>query len=402
MMIYLACGLVPLGIGLALPQVNRQERWKIGYLVCVFAVLALVLGLRGEGVGIDTEAYTRYYGYLADRDDFMSIINSAPIYSIVSKLLYFVCTDAQVVLMAEAVVTCAAIAYFIYVFSPRVEISSFLFVALYFYENAFNGARQMCAAALCLAALALVQRRHLVAAVIAVVCALGVHVTCMVMVPFIVLAWWRGTSCRSAHLAVALVVLVAVAAIALRPLLQIVTHLLPGYQQYLALLDDPEYVTRGRNVLMGLFFLALGLMECWLMRSGGVRARGAEMDAASEDPAVHAISLAALFGGLWSVAFFWNAFLGPRLAWFPTSVLIGVIPDLLRRLKYTLRVEASGGDASGKTVSAIVVWLGGRVSLAKMYRVFCALVLLACLVLQVIQLVGNYSGVVPYYPFWMD
>ena len=388
MMIYLACSIMPLVAGLALPQINQRGTWKIGYLACVFTLLGLILGLRGEGVGIDTESYSRYYGYLADRDDFMSIVNSAPVYSIVSRLLYFICTDPQIILIVQAAVTCAATAYFIFVFSRRVEFSTFLFVALYFYENAFNGARQICAAALCCAAIAFVHRGHRAASIVSLLCALGIHVISVVMVPFVALAWYRGTPKRFCAFVVAALAMVALTAIALRPALHVVTYVLPGYRKYIALIDDPAYLTQGRNVLQGLFFCAISVVSCAILWRGLKADR--DRDDVRYDPATCSVSLAALFGSLWSTAFFWNAFLGPRIAWFPTLALITVIPDVLERCR-----GLSEGIARSKHEG--ISRLGPVVE-----RAVPAAVMLACLALQVIQLAGNYSGVIPYYPFWMD
>ena len=253
MMIYLACSIMPLVAGLALPQINQRGTWKIGYLACVFTLLGLILGLRGEGVGIgDTESYSRYYGYLADRDDFMSIVNSAPVYSIVSRLLYFICTDPQIILIVQAAVTCAATAYFIFVFSRRVSSPRSYSLPCTSTKTHLTVqgryAQRHCVAP----RLLFVHRGHRAASIVSLLCALGIHVISVVMVPFVALALYRGTPKRFCAFVVAALAMVALTAIALRPALHVVTYVLPGYRKYIALIDDPAYLTQG-NVLQGLF-----------------------------------------------------------------------------------------------------------------------------------------------------
>ena len=126
-------------------------------LMCI--ALTCLMGFRSTVVGVDTYAYSTYFTKIAQSNDpgyYMNVVSSAPVYSAYNKLVGIVSDDPQVLIFVTSFIICVGTLYFIRTFSANEPLSIFLFVALYFYLDCFNGMRQGLAMALLLAAFTMV------------------------------------------------------------------------------------------------------------------------------------------------------------------------------------------------------------------------------------------------------
>ena len=108
-------------------------------LFIAFSVfLIIVLGLRGENVGVDTEQYYDIFSYIS--------IDGYPkkdlLFYYTNKLVSYLGFEAEVVMLLFSLVTVAPISYVIYKISPYAAVSYALLLAFGFFSFYFNGMRQ--------------------------------------------------------------------------------------------------------------------------------------------------------------------------------------------------------------------------------------------------------------------
>ena len=111
-----------------------QKKAKKVYLIAVFVLLTLVMAFRSQQVG-DAAAYCSYYMRIGISDQFMNIVNAAPLYSIYNRLLYYLFPYEQAILVFNAIIVNSCFGYFIYKRSEHpVFFQRLLSLAVYLYE----------------------------------------------------------------------------------------------------------------------------------------------------------------------------------------------------------------------------------------------------------------------------
>ncbi len=331
-------------------------------LMCI--ALTCLMGFRSTVVGVDTYAYSTYFTKIAQSNDpgyYMNVVSSAPVYSAYNKLVGIVSDDPQVLIFVTSFIICVGTLYFIRTFSANEPLSIFLFVALYFYLDCFNGMRQGLAMALLLAAFTMVYlKKRKVLASLLVICAIGTHATTLLMVPFLFLPLMRMNR-KGFRAAIAAVVFVAIAVAAFSQDLVLLFVEMFDYAQYANMLSSTAYATTGKNALRTLFYGAILILGMVLVLK------------AKEDPEVRRdrlVMIPALFGVCLGLAFYDNYLIGARIAGYYFMVfMIVVIPNCANYLKWSRMLYLM----TACTASAV---------------------------LFVFLLNGNYSGVVPYEAFW--
>ena len=160
-----------------------QKKAKKVYLIAVFVLLTLVMAFRSQQVGVDAAAYCSYYMRIGISDQFMNIVNAAPLYSIYNRLLYYLFPYEQAILVFNAIIVNSCFGYFIYKRAEHPVFSSVCYLLLYTYMNTFNGTRQYIACGLFLVGIIFLQEKKTVRAVLWMIAALGVHQMVFVMLP---------------------------------------------------------------------------------------------------------------------------------------------------------------------------------------------------------------------------
>lgn len=355
MIVYAALVVYLALLGIAFSSMRKGPFVRGVFALLSFGAFAVIMGLRAPTVGIDTAPYEGYYTRIGLSDDFMHIVNAAPVYSLFNKALYLICPDPQFLVICCSLIICGGVAFFAYHCSRNVLWSAFFYLTFYFFCNAMNGMRQAVAMALCLVAFTVVLkwRKWLVALLLSIMAA-GVHVTCLIFAPFVFAPLLRLTKETFARLSVAIVVVIVVGSVSIKLLLALFSTLFPGYYgQYIDILLGDAFAASGKNLIQTAFYAVLLFAFYWMC----VRER--------HDREARALFLPVLCGLALSTVFFQNYLLGARIPLYCTVVLIAIVPNMLERLGKTKMAVASG-------------------------LVFVSLSLLFIL------LSGNYAGVVPY------
>ena len=225
----------------------------------IFLTLASVMGLRSASVGIDTYSYSQYFTRIvqsSDPEHYMNIVSAAPIYSIYNKILGMVSDNPQILILVSSLVICSGVLFFIFTFSRNAVLSVFLFVALYFYIDCFNGMRQGLAMTLALVAYALLFKGKRVPAILFYVCAIGTHATALIMAPFYILLLFDFSTRRFKCIAAAIMVASVMFALFSEQLVALFIRSF-GYSQYLDLFTSEAYQTTGKNILRSIFYAAI-------------------------------------------------------------------------------------------------------------------------------------------------
>lgn len=166
------------------------------FLVCSFAMMALLLGLRSEKVGVDTPTYL-YLFQRVEKISWGKLIFGGikPVYDIdeygyrytleigfliFCKIVRTFTGNQQVFLLVLAGISCGLFARFIEEYSEDVFFSTIIFLTESVYLSAFNEARQVLAMGIALQAVRRINKRQWVRALVIVLLAISVHNTAVV------------------------------------------------------------------------------------------------------------------------------------------------------------------------------------------------------------------------------
>ncbi|MDD3231005.1 MAG: EpsG family protein [Oscillospiraceae bacterium] len=235
-----------------------QQRKKI-YLFMAFGHMALLMGLRAPSVGTDAANYARIFVRIGTQSDWINTIKSAPVYNIYNKILYWLVPHEQAVLMVTAIIICAAVAVFIYHFSDNVVISTYCYIALYFYFTSFNISRQFMAMAFLLYSACLLKQKRSVFGWIMAIGAVGIHNTAIVFLPFLLLKEHTMTRRRTTRLLIGGVALEIGVTLLFVRAVSLFAALFPRYAMYLNGLNNHSVLEQGQgnNIILGLFYLGV-------------------------------------------------------------------------------------------------------------------------------------------------
>lgn len=135
-----------------LTKISSDKKKKI-YLILVYTPLIFISGFRNWDVGTDTILFHQWYNATANMDItfewFATLSNGVPIefgFAYIGYLLNSLYLDAQVMIFFVSLVTISGIGYTFYKYSSSIWLSTFLFIALFSYQESMNTARQYIAA----------------------------------------------------------------------------------------------------------------------------------------------------------------------------------------------------------------------------------------------------------------
>lgn len=184
---------------------SRQSRRIFLYLS--FATMTLVLGLRGSKVGEDTEHYLDVFkyasdvkwtdmlhstglrtGYFTDQWGYTDTIENG--FLALAKVIHWITDDGQFFLFFIAAVTCALFAIFIYDNCERVVLPTYIFLCESMFMLAFNGARQILAAAIAVQAYTFLKNEKWKKAIVVILIATLIHnvaLVCFALFPIMLI-----------------------------------------------------------------------------------------------------------------------------------------------------------------------------------------------------------------------
>lgn len=225
---------------------NGRNAKKI-YLIVTFSSMAIILGLRGEKVGEDTEHYlTMFKGaaqvkwitmlrskgfrttWYVDPYGFHDTVENG--WLTLCKIVHIFTDNGQVFLFIVALLTCGLFAKFIYDNSESILYSTLIYLCESMYMFSFNEARQMLAVSVTLQVYTALKHRKVKTAVLLVLLASLIHNTALVtfiMFPIVL------TKQRKSYKKFKYAVVIAIAApFLVMSLRGIISKLVPRYASY--------------------------------------------------------------------------------------------------------------------------------------------------------------------------
>ena len=138
--------------GIFLTKISSDKKKKM-YLILVYTPLIFISGFRNWNVGTDTILFYQWYNATANIDGtfgwFITLSEGSPIefgFVYIGYLLNSFYLDVQVMIFLVSLVTILGIGYTFYKYSYSIWLSTFLFIALFSYQETMNTARQGIAA----------------------------------------------------------------------------------------------------------------------------------------------------------------------------------------------------------------------------------------------------------------
>lgn len=352
-------------LGCFFPNAKTNKLHKILYLLTVFSVLIIFMGLRGRSVGVDTAVSNDFYTRIAQENEFsvyMNIVNAAPVYSFYNKILSFFSSNPVFLNLVNAVIINACFAYFIYKYSENTVFSVYCYITMYFYLFSFNGTRQSLAGSLCLLAFCLLKNKKPVLSLLTFVAAFGMHMTCIVFFPMYILCSDRLKISTYQLILLSIGVGCIILRFTYKPFLSMVFRIMPAYQKYGNWLEDGRFQAQGRNILVTVFytiFIILFIAMIWKQRNSTT----------AKQKQYWQLIIPAVFGLMLGLVFYKNALISGRVILYFTCFMIVVLPNFIEQF------------ARGKILPYTVIG-------------FCLMFLLYY------QLRINYAGIMPYMFFW--
>lgn len=161
------------------------------YVTMCFAALTLIAAVRSANVGVDTGQFTIAYTLIGMTpwEDLGSTFRYEWGFLILCKLLNYVSSDPQLLLVVSSLIINVPVGIFIYRNSPRVELSIFLYVALTLFTMNMNIMREAMAVSIVLIAFEMLKKGYDIWFLVLVGAATGFHQTA----PFLLILWplWR-------------------------------------------------------------------------------------------------------------------------------------------------------------------------------------------------------------------
>jgi len=242
------------------------QRKKI-YLLLSFGHMALLMGLRATSVGTDTANYVRMFFRIGTESSWINAIESAPVYNLYNKILFCLIPQEQAFLMVTAIIICAAVAVFIYHFSDNVVISTYCYVALYFYFASFNISRQFMATAFLLYSVCLIKQDRRWSGWVMAILAVGIHNTAAVFLPFLLLREERITKRKTTFILAVIPILVIAIKVLFIPAVQLFAHIFPRYAMYIngVAIHSVSDQGQGNNMLLGFFYVGVLAVSLFIL-----------------------------------------------------------------------------------------------------------------------------------------
>lgn len=236
----------------------RNKTSKFLFLLFTFGQTFLLYALRSKFIGTDTWSMTVAYAStnFSKFSDYMGV--KAPLYYLLRDVFHFFVPSEQGYMVLCGIFIIGGTAWYIYRNSKNAVLSIFLFFALYFFFSSMNIARQFMAIVLAANGLAFITEEKKYPAFIFMFCALFIHSTAIILLPFLSLLFIKNTFYRRIFM-----VSYCIALITFSPLISLFTSLFPVYDSLYISSDALYHVGRNRKVLLTFFYLFL-FVVFWL------------------------------------------------------------------------------------------------------------------------------------------
>ena len=248
---------------------------RLADLLCIFIVLifTIVMGIRADTVGIDTETYVRIHKKIAGAVSIPVAINQAtftgPLYIAVSWIITRFFKEPQIMLVLSSIIVNVGLYKFVKKASRNIPLSLFIWIGIGMFYFSMNGNRQTMATVINLNALYfLLEGKKYIKGWLLVLIAFGIHPSSIIML----LAFFSAYICTKINDVKTLFVVSAGAGVVVdiffKHVLNILFIFLPGYAKYTTSLDGRATIfeeTGGGRI--GYLYIFLLLLCCfWCLR----------------------------------------------------------------------------------------------------------------------------------------
>lgn len=349
MLIYFSLLAMPLLMGLICFGKKMRGARNI-YLFLNFSVLTAFMALRANTVGTDNPTTMRIFYTEAQAPWFQ--INELYIgWSLLCKIVYLAFGTYRAFQWIISILISFCVAAFINKFSSNVILSTYLYIALYFYCFSFNAERQMTALALILGSVCLLSKKIRWGWSL-VVLACTIHNTAIFSLPIMWLLYVKKKRLGLTKMLLVSSLVICTGSVFYITLVRIFASWFPHYEMYL------EYETQsgGRILLVTLAYSIYVIWGMMLIPKGDRQSN------------LYISLLVGIFAIILGFAGTFNTLLS-RINYYYTIFLICMIPNVISATK------------RGRAIMYLTT-----------VSIFA--------VPYAIQINGNYSGVVPYQFFW--
>lgn len=216
------------------------------FLIISYLQLTLILGLRAQSVGIDTESYIAYFKLVS-----LGISGwMEPGITGISKVILLLGGNQQLLLLICAIVTVAGFYYFIINTSDDIYLSVLILYSLNFYFFFFNGIRQSIAMAITSVAIVKINREQYYRAILWVILGMLFHTTASIV--FVCIAIKKLKIKYKKNYVYILGILGIILVIAGRDIVNILSKLYTKYAAYM----DSSFGQQG-NIINPILFMCI-------------------------------------------------------------------------------------------------------------------------------------------------
>lgn len=345
---------------------TRIKNKNLIFLILVFLLLFPIMAFRKETIGTDLPSYINIFNSLGKNLTNSTFFNDKNmiLYSVYNIMLYSISSDPRILIFSNSLIIC--VLFFIFLYrncKDNLPFSTFLLVISYFYFAAFNISRQFIAIGIASNALYYLLNKNRcynpVYKFVFLVCLAGfVHFTALILLLVLPLFFIKRNTYVFSYSILVPIVLVVFLLIG-GSLIPIV---LPAYADYFS--DDfqfsfQNYSSQGRSLILYLFFLALIIGLFIYYKTKRISLNRKEVVIFSLFILYTLINVAGVHNPLFA-----------RISYYFSFSLLMFVPLFCNKFTFSEKVLAK--------------------------------VLVSCVLLIpfVIQLQGNYNGIIPYETFF--
>lgn len=232
---------------------NENTKMPKIFLMITGIQLFAISGLRGSSVGTDTFSYLQIYNNFLLFDT-INYTRLEPGYKFLMVIASFISENPQLILIFTTFIIIFFIFIGIYHTSSSIWLSVFLFIALYYFYNSFNGIRQYIAIAFVFYGYQFLLKKQFKKYLICILIAVSFHTTALITLPL----YFLGKMKLTLSTLVVLIFSIILVSLSLDKIIQIVTQYVPKYAGYL----DSMYLTESGGIMSSVVtgsFVLLGL-----------------------------------------------------------------------------------------------------------------------------------------------
>ena len=251
-------------ISLFFAYINKKNNNKINiiYMIIIFLILFVVMGLRKYTVGTDTELYCRIFKMASNSNNIFSVSDASPLYAIYNKIISIVFgTNIQNIVISNSFIIVALMCIGIYRQSQNIYISVIYYILFYFYMQGFNIARQFLALAITFNAFYYVKNNEKIKALLMILIATLIHNTAIFVGLVEIAFMFIKPSMQNIKRFCALGIILS---LFLDKIIDVFLKIFPRYQIYFTNAVFYE-VGQGRKIVLTMIYLVVVIIGIYLM-----------------------------------------------------------------------------------------------------------------------------------------